>query len=188
MRLLGGVLPPGGAAARDAQGRRRAADPPEGEAVHEGGARAHRRGGLRDVHARGGEPVLPAGELPLPARLAVHYVEQGDQGLAGDAGRRRGDHDGDPGPPAALVPRAEHPGSELSASGPGRRPEWPVVSGGEIGYVPGLRSLGSEPSWRPWRSHPRRRRRESRERDWGSEKALVTGANPSIAFSGPFVQ
>ena len=78
--------------------------------------------------------------------LAVHHVEQGDQGLAGDAGRRRGDHDGDPGPSAALVPRAEHPGSELSAAGPGRRPERAVVSGVEVGYVPGLRSLLSEQS------------------------------------------
>jgi len=40
------------------------------------------------------EPVLPAGELSLPAWVAVHHIQQGDQGLAGDAGGRRGDHDG----------------------------------------------------------------------------------------------
>src|SRR3954454_85711 len=44
-RLLGGVLPPRRAAARDAQGRRGAADAAEGEEVHEGGPGDHRRGG-----------------------------------------------------------------------------------------------------------------------------------------------
>jgi DNA replication protein DnaC len=36
----------------------------------------------------GGEAVLPSGELSVPAWFAVHHLEQGDQGLAGDAGRR----------------------------------------------------------------------------------------------------
>ena len=76
----------GGTAARDAQGRRGAADSAQGQEVHEGGAGDHRRGGLRDLHARGGEPVLPAGELPVPAGLVVHHVEQADPGVARDAG------------------------------------------------------------------------------------------------------
>src|SRR3954451_14716685 len=40
--LLGGVLPPGRAAARDAQGRGGTGDAPEGEEVHEGGSGDHR--------------------------------------------------------------------------------------------------------------------------------------------------
>ena len=49
VRVLGGVLPAGGTAARDAQGRRCAADASEGQEVHEGGAGDHRRGGFRDA-------------------------------------------------------------------------------------------------------------------------------------------
>src|SRR5829696_8441205 len=131
VRLLGGVLIIKKKAARDAQGRPGAAGAAEGQEVHEGGPGDHRRGGLRDVHPRGGEPVLPAGELSLPAGVAVHHLEQGDQGLAGDAGRGRGDHGGDPGPAAALVPRAEHPRPELPASRPGGRLERAVVSAWE---------------------------------------------------------
>ncbi len=62
--------------------------PSQGQEVHEGGSGDHRRGGFRDLHPRGGESVFPAGELSLPAWFAVHHLEQVDQGLAGDVGRR----------------------------------------------------------------------------------------------------
>src|SRR5207248_8584195 len=68
--------------------------------------------------------------------FAVHHLEQGDRGVAGDAGRRRGDHGGDPGPTAALLPRAEHPRPELSSPRPGGRPERAVVRGVVAGKSP----------------------------------------------------
>src|SRR5262249_31939955 len=88
------------------------------------------------------------------------------------------DHDGDPGPVAALVPRAEHPRPELSASGPGRRPEGAVVSSVGFESVAGIAIAGfgtvvgarEEPS-------PRSRRRGSRGRDRGPEKTLIKGRN-----------
>ena len=96
--------------------------------------------GYRADEPGGRQPVLPAGELPLPPRQHGDHDEQGGQGLAGDPGGRRGDGGGDPGPAAAQERGAEHPGAELPAAGPGREPEGAVVSGVRVRGVLGRRA------------------------------------------------
>ena len=79
--------------------------------------------GFEPMTRPGGEPVLPAGHLPLRPRRDPDHDEQERAGLDRAFGRGRGAGGRDPGSAAAPGARAEHQGPQLSSSGSRRRPQ-----------------------------------------------------------------
>jgi len=65
----------------------------------------------------GGEPLLQAGQLPVPARKHAHHDEQVGQGLARDPRRGRSDGDRTARPTPAPLPRPQHQGAFVPAAG-----------------------------------------------------------------------